>query len=66
MRKLISIQGVHNYTPADLSAALDFLRACHADYPFGDLVSERFRLEEADAAFTSAAKTGALRVAVHR
>ena len=64
VRKLLSIQGVHNYTPADLRAALRFLECNHARYPFGQLVSRVFSLEEAAAAFAHASQGAALRVAV--
>ena len=64
VRNILSIQGVHNYTPDDLRHALEFLRDNHSRFPFQELVAETFALEDADAAFHHAAQSGALRVAV--
>jgi putative phosphonate catabolism associated alcohol dehydrogenase len=64
VRKLLSIQGVHNYAPQDLCAALDFLQHHHAQFPFEELVARTFPLEDAGAAFLHASESGALRVAV--
>jgi alcohol dehydrogenase len=64
VRRLLRIEGVHNYTPADLIRALDFLAEAAAEFPFADLVAARFPLAEADAAFQHALSTKAPRVAV--
>jgi len=64
VRKILSIQGVHNYTPADLRTALDFLEHCHARFPFQELVADSFALEHAGEAFRRASQSGSLRVAV--
>jgi len=64
VRGILSIQGVHNYVPEDLAAALKFLREFHERFPFEALVSETFGLEEADAAFGRASREDVLRVAV--
>ncbi|MFH1921709.1 MAG: zinc-binding dehydrogenase [Planctomycetota bacterium] len=64
VRKLLSVQGVHNYRPEDLRVALRFLEKNHARFPFEELVAETFSLEDADAAFAHASRSGALRVAV--
>ncbi len=64
VRKLLCIQGVHNYTPEDLGSALQFLKANHARFPFEQLVAETFALEDAAAAFSRASQSGVLRVAV--
>jgi len=45
VRKVLSIQGVHNYAPEDLRKALEFLE--HAQYPFEELIAETFALEDA-------------------
>ena len=42
VRKLLCIQGVHNYTPEDLGSALQFLKDNHARFPFEQLVAETF------------------------
>ncbi len=65
VRKMLKIQGVHNYTPADLADALVFLESHQQNFQFATLVSKSFRLEEANAAFEEAANSGSLRVAVH-
>ncbi len=64
VRKVLSIQGVHNYGPEDLQRALEFLQQSHARFPFEELVGEAFALEDADAAFSHASRGGVLRVAV--
>jgi alcohol dehydrogenase len=64
VRKILSIQGVHNYGPEDLRAAVRFLSDNHRQFPFQELVAEEFALEDANAAFLHAAGSGALRVAV--
>lgn len=64
VRKLLSIHGVHNYVPQDLASALEFLTDTQAHYPFADLVPVQFSLNQANAAFEHARKSGALRVAV--
>ncbi len=64
VRKLISIQGVHNYTPSDLVVAVEFLDRAHGIYPFSELIDAVFPLNDAGAAFQHALRTGAFRVAV--
>lgn len=64
VRKLLCIQGVHNYAPEDLGIALQFLKDNHARFPFEQLVAETFALEDAAAAFSHASQSGVLRVAV--
>jgi alcohol dehydrogenase len=64
IRKHLSIHGVHNYLPRDLATALEFLSARHGFYPFAELVSRQFPLEEAEAAFRFAAASRPVRVAV--
>lgn len=64
VRKLIQIQGIHNYAPEDLAAALDFLQACQNQFPFEGLVDTTFPLDKADTAFAYAIESGALRVAI--
>src|SRR5262249_54102875 len=39
VRRCLTITGVHNYAPADLAAAIEFLAANHERYPFAELVS---------------------------
>lgn len=64
VRGLHTVVGVHNYRPADLQAAVDFLAAHHDRHPFSDLVGGRFGLDELDRAFTAARAGGRPRQAV--
>ncbi|MBM83737.1 MAG: alcohol dehydrogenase [Planctomycetaceae bacterium] len=62
VRNLLRIQGVHNYTPAALSDAVEFLGA--TAYPFCELVEREFSLDEVNQAISFASESGACRVAV--
>jgi alcohol dehydrogenase len=64
IRRLLNIHGLHNYTPADLAAAIEFLTQHHGEYPFAELVADTFPLCEAELAFEHAIRSRALRVAV--
>jgi alcohol dehydrogenase len=64
VRRCLSIHGVHNYAPQDLSQAVSFLAENHHRYPFDELVTETFPLAEAERAFQHAIETKPLRVAV--
>ena len=64
VRKLLTIQGMHNYMPADLATAIEFLTAYHGRFPFAELVSARYSLSDANAAFQYALETHAYRVAI--
>jgi alcohol dehydrogenase len=64
VRKMWRIEGVHNYAPVDLAAAIDFLAAHHARFPFRELVTATHPLEEVGAAFDEMLRTKAVRVAV--
>jgi len=64
VRRNLTIQGVHNYHPRDLAAALAFLVRHHGSYPFADLICDCVSLADADSAFHIAADSAAVRVAV--
>ena len=64
VRKLLSIQGVHNYTADDLQSALEFLVEAHVRFPLEDMVSQVFRLEDADTIFSHISRPRALRLAI--
>lgn len=64
VRRLLRIEGVHNYTPVDLLMAVRFLAKAHTRHPFAELVAARFPLAEAEAAFRHASATRSPRVAV--
>jgi len=46
VRRLLRIQGVHDYTPADLATALEFLLQHHHRHPFAELVPQSFPLSQ--------------------
>jgi alcohol dehydrogenase len=64
VRRLLRIEGVHNYAPIDLETAVEFLAANYTSYPFAELVSGRFELADAEAAFQFALSTKSPRVAI--
>lgn len=64
VRGLLTIIGVHNYRPADLRAAVNFLAAHHRTYPFAGLVEGRHPLDRIDDAFRAAGNGSAPRQAV--
>ena len=64
VRRLLTIQGIHNYAPRDLADAVDFLTRHGHHSPFSELVAETFALEDANEAFQHAINNGSLRVAV--
>ncbi|MCP4644650.1 MAG: alcohol dehydrogenase, partial [bacterium] len=64
IRRMISIHGLHNYTPDDLAAAVSFLALNHRRFPFAGLVTKSFPLNRTKAAFDYAKKHHALRIAV--
>lgn len=64
VRRMLTIRGVHNYTPGDLATALDFLGGAGKAYPFAELVSRTFRLDEVEQAFAFAHGNPGGRVAV--
>ena len=64
VRRLLTITGVHNYGTDDLAEAIAFLGDNHRRYPFGQLVTQTFSLDNCQAAFEYAITSGAPRVAV--
>lgn len=63
VRRMWRLEGVHNYAPRDLAAALDFL-AAHPEFPFAEQVAGEFSLHEVDTAFARMIDAKAIRVAV--
>ena len=63
VRRLLRIQGVHNYAPLDLRDALRFLEEAQERYPFSEAVVSRHRLEDHEPALERARQSDALRVA---
>jgi len=64
VRRMWRIQGVHNYAPVDLAAALYFLANHLGQFPFAELVAAEYPLQEADAAFQAMAAHRPVRIAV--
>lgn len=55
VRRLVTLRGVHNYTPGDLQQAVAYLADAWHRHPFSALVGTTFPLEKADAALALAA-----------
>lgn len=64
VRRCLTVVGVHNYAPPDLTAAVAFLARAHTRFPFAGLVERTFSLEEADAALRFADAGKPVRVGV--
>jgi alcohol dehydrogenase len=64
VRRMLTIRGVHNYAPADLATAVDFLARPGRSAAFADLVGRSFRLADAAAAIAHAQESAGLRVAI--
>ena len=54
-RKQLQVFGSWSSEPRHLKAALDFLRATRTKFPFAEMVTDRFPLEEADQALATTA-----------
>lgn len=54
VRNLLTLKGLHNYTPNDLAFAVEFMKQNHNKYPFIKLVGLDFPLEELDQAIKEA------------
>ncbi len=65
VRRLITLRGVHNYTPGDLQQAVDYLSGAWHRHPFSALVGTTFPLEKADAALALAATDRHPRVGIN-
>ena len=63
VRKLLSIEGVHNYVPEDLEKALDFLNQTR-HLPWESLVGKWFNLSDVDLAFQLAQSPEYYRVGI--
>lgn len=64
VRRLISIHGVHNYTPDDLRTAVRFLAENHMKYPLGELVARTFALDDINTAIPYAVRNRPVRIAI--
>ncbi|MDP6937221.1 MAG: zinc-binding dehydrogenase [Planctomycetota bacterium] len=64
VRGLVRIEGVHNYRPQDLGAAVEFLGGPGASFPFVELVGAVYPLAQVDRAVAEALTGAAVRVGV--
>jgi threonine dehydrogenase-like Zn-dependent dehydrogenase len=64
VRRMLRITGVYNYTPRDLAAAIGFLAAGGARFPFLSLVGRAFPLSRIEDAFEYAETQRPPRVAL--
>mmetsp|Transcript_152181 Transcript_152181/g.291508 ORF Transcript_152181/g.291508 Transcript_152181/m.291508 type:complete len:404 (+) Transcript_152181:65-1276(+) len=65
IRKCLTIRGVHNYTPWNLSEAVNFLREFQNDLAFESVISpSRYRLDQINEAFDEAFSGNYCRVVV--
>lgn len=64
VRRNLRIRGIHNYTPADLRTAVEFLTEHHQHMPFAEVVGPWIPLAEIHLALDTAAEAKSLRVGV--
>lgn len=64
IRRLLRLEGLHNYTPADLIQAVDFLDGQRTRYPFARLVEAVFPLTDYEQALQYALERAPFRVAL--
>lgn len=64
VKKCLTVRGVHNYAPADLTKALEFLTETHQQFPYHKLVSPPMPLEQLGAAVELTQRREWLRVSV--
>lgn len=64
VRKCLTIRGIHNYKPADLVRAVEFLERRHAAFPFAECVSAWYPLGAAADAFRAASSSAHVRVGI--
>lgn len=65
VRNILTIKGLHNYTPEDLATAVKFVEKNWHRYPFEKLVTSEFSLQELNQAFLAASGRGHYRIGVH-
>lgn len=64
VRRMIRIEGLHNYTPADLQVAIEFLAAEGDRFPFESLVSNEYTLSNVQDAMRYAVEERPIRISV--
>ncbi|SMG24948.1 zinc-binding dehydrogenase [Sphingobacterium psychroaquaticum] len=65
IRKMLTIQGLHNYNYADFDFAVDFILAHVKKYPFASLIEQDFPLDEANEAFHFALQKKPIRTGIY-
>lgn len=61
-RKCLTVRGIHNYHPAHLGKAIDFLAATESKYPYKTLVDPVLDLDDIERAFELSATRASARV----
>ncbi|WP_436717170.1 zinc-binding dehydrogenase [Roseiconus lacunae] len=64
LRRMLTIRGLHNYITEDLEDAVNFLERTRQRYPFHELISSPFSLNQIEDAFAYAIDEKPIRVAV--
>ena len=64
LRRILTIKGLHNYTPQDLVHAFEFMRDYHNEFPFTALVGKEFTLQQLEEALRYALSHPVFRVGV--
>lgn len=64
VRKLLRIDGLHNYTPTDLAEAIEFLKTASKRFPFESLVGAQITLDQLNAHIARSSDADPIRVAV--
>jgi alcohol dehydrogenase len=64
VRRMLRIEGLHNYQPADLRTAIKFLMETHDRFPFQELVQREYRLDDINDAVNDALNNRFIRVAI--
>jgi alcohol dehydrogenase len=64
VRRNLTLHGIHNYQPAHLRTAVQFLATHHGRFPFASLVSEWLPLSEVRTAFARARESGSIRLGI--
>ncbi|OYP31642.1 alcohol dehydrogenase [Rhodopirellula sp. MGV] len=64
LRRMLTIRGLHNYITEDLVEAVRFLEAAQIKYPFAELVSQPYPLDQAEQAFEFALAERPIRAAI--
>jgi alcohol dehydrogenase len=64
IRRILTIQGIHNYNEQDLVQAVAFLERTYQQYDFSKFIEQSFHLEETQAAFDYAVEHNPFRVGI--